>query len=231
MTNIIISPVDNRDFEAKDFLDFNTEIPKEYTAPKTKVRCQWLSSQCVCYAVTQAMSQQEQLKFGSYNLYSPGLLYANRESDDYQGEGWFIRKALKQLHKYGTCNESDFPYPESYKKERDKFLSDKENLLKKAENHKIKAYYRCYSEDEIKRCIMQKGCVITQSRINKRFFLTSNITKDTVKTFRGRHVYIIIGWDEQGWIIQDSYSILRPFLGRPHISYDFPLEEYWGIEL
>lgn len=228
---IIASPIDERDFKADNFLDYTKELPDSYLAPSTWVRFQWFSSQCVAFACTQAMSQLEKLNTNTYNLYSPGLLYANREPDDpCKGEGWYVRAGLKQLYKYGTCLNKDFPCPESYESERKKFLKNKDKLLELASHHKIKAYFRCNNEDEIKRCIMQKGCVITSSVCNIKFFWSGRITPKTVEKPTNGHAYIIIGWDKDGWIIQDSYTIFRPRLGRPHISYDFKFDEFWGIE-
>ena len=161
------------------------------------------------------------------------MIYANREQDDYQGEGWNIRTALKQLYHYGVCLNKDFPYPESYKSERKKFLKDKDRLLELASPHKISAYFRCNNDDEIKRCIMQKGCVITSSSVTQKFFLSGDITNETISNSKnGGHAYIIIGWTKDNkWIIQDSYSYLRPYFGRPTIAHDFRFREYWGIVL
>lgn len=223
------SPVDNRDYSYNKDID-SVILPTSYLATKTKVRCQWLSSQCVAYACTQAMSQQEAKK-GKYNLYSPGLLYANREEDDYQGEGWWVRKALKQLHTYGTCLEKDFPIPESYKTERKKFLENKEELLAKAAEHKIKSYFRCNSVEEVKSCIFEYGCVIVETQISIKGFWKYNLKKEDAPEKGGGHAFILVGWDEEGWIAQDSYSIFRPWLGQFHIEYDYPINEFWGIEL
>lgn len=224
------SPIDSRDhiYKATDTEAF---LPESYLDAGTKVRCQGTSSQCVAYACTQAMSQLERLKTGIYNLYSPGLLYANREEDDYQGEGWWVRKGLKQLQKYGTCLEKDFPHPESYKTERKKFLADKENLLKKAAEHKINSYFRCTTEKDIKRCIMEHGCVITSATIPWYALFKHSFTKKNYPTKGGSgHAFILVGWDKDGWIAQDSYSLLRPWFGLFHLSYDYPLDEFWGID-
>ena len=83
----IMSPKDIRDYQAESFLNLSLEIPESYVAPRTWVRCQWLSCQCVAFACTQAMSQQEMQNTGSYNFYSTGYLYGNREQNDYQQEG------------------------------------------------------------------------------------------------------------------------------------------------
>jgi len=227
----IVSPIDERDFKAELFLDYATTLPKAYTAPSTSVRCQWFSSQCVAFACTQAMSQQEKLNTRTYNVYSPGLLYANREDGDWQGEGWYIRKALKQLYHYGTCLEKDFPLPESYKTEKSKFEENKAELLAKAAEHKISAYFRCNTEEEIKRCIMQKGGCIISIQFYNQAFISPHYHKpaENVKA-HGGHALIIVGWTENNeWIVQDSYSIFRPKWGKVKIDFDYPIDEYWGI--
>lgn len=76
--NIKKSPIDNRDYKANNFIDNSIDLPEEYIAPHTKVRCQWFTSECVAFACTQAMSQQEAIK-GSYHIYSPHYIYETRE--------------------------------------------------------------------------------------------------------------------------------------------------------
>ena len=225
---IIASPIDGRDYLYKTN---EIQLPGSYLAPKTPVRCQWLSSQCVAYACTQALSQAYKLNKNQSILFSPGSLYANRDEDDYQGEGWYIRKALKQLQKYGVCLAKDFPFPESYKKEREKFLSRKEELLNLCANYKIKSYFRCETVEDIKACIMNYGSAIISSNFTNKCFLKRKLTKTDYDNSSCGHALILIGWDSDGWIAQDSYSIFRPLFGKVHLSYDYPIDEFWGIEI
>lgn len=229
---IIVSPFDERDYEFSNLMQVADSLPDELPAAAYRVRCQWFSSQCVAFACTSAMTAQEKLDFDCSetitppNTYSPGSLYANREEDDYQGEGWFVRKALKQLHKYGVCLEKEFPFPESYKAERRKFLADKDKLLSLMAQHKIQAYFRCRTDDEVKTTIVNCGAVIVSAYIPTLF--KSRLTAADWKKCGG-HAFIIIGWDKDGWICQDSYSVFRPWGGKFHLSYDYPINEFWGI--
>ncbi len=226
---IIASPVDTRDYLYKNE---GQELPVKYLASSTPVRCQWFSSQCVAYACTQALTQAYKLANNQVKLFSPGSLYANREEDDYQGEGWYVRKALKQLHKYGVCLEQDFPFPESYAKERQKFLARKEELLKLCEEYKIKSYFRCETAEDVKACIMKYGSVVISSKFTPKCFWKSKLTKeDYPEKSGGGHAIILVGWDETGWIAQDSYSIFRPWFGKVHLAYNYPIQEFWGIEI
>lgn len=198
--NIKKSPLDIRDYQAVHFIDNSIELPESYISPKTKVRCQWLSSQCVAYACTQAMSQQESIN-GNYNLYSPHYIYETRENKD---DGWYVRACLKNLQKIGTTlNHSN-------------------------EVYKIKSYFRCNSIDEIKRCIMQHGCVISSCDVHgSDWFLKSKINIDQKKKeLICGHAFIIVGWKDDYWIVQDSYSIFRPFLGKFKLDMLYPLDEF-----
>lgn len=160
------SPLDNRDYKATSFIDNSIELPNWYLAPQTRVRCQWFSSECVAFACTQAMSQQEAMT-GKYNIYSPHYIYETREAKE---DGWYVRACLKNLQKIGTISN-------------DKQL------------HKIKSYFRCNSIDEVKRCIMQNGCVITSCDVRgKDWFLKSKIDiKQKEKELICGHAFIIIG--------------------------------------
>lgn len=229
---IIFSPDDSRDYTFAELEDVNTSLPTVLLRDPYKVRCQWFSSQCITFACTSAMTTQEQLKLErgkstvEPHVFSPGSVYANREEDDYQGEGWYIRKALKQLYKYGVCLEQDFPFPESYKTERRKFLADKDRLLELMAQHKIQRYFRCNDEEEVKTTILRYGAAIVTAYIPT--FLKSKLTEKDWKR-RNLHAFIIIGWDESSWICQDSYSIFRPWGGKFHLTYDYPIGEFWGL--
>lgn len=229
INTIISSPLDSRDYLYT--IEESRYLPLKYIAPRTPIRCQWLSSQCVSYACTQALSQAYKMHKKQLKLFSPGSLYANREEDDYQGEGWYIRKALKQLKNYGVCLLKDFPLPESYKKERKKFLAQKDKLLALCSEYRINAYFRCNSIDEIKSCILNYGSVIVSTTLTPKCFLKYKLVKKDYKQEGTGHAFILVGWDEKGWIAQDSYSIFRPLFGKFHIDYDFPIEEFWGIEI
>lgn len=227
--NIKKSPLDIRDYQATHFIDNSIELPESYISSKTKVRCQWLSSQCVAFACTQSMSQQEAM-MGKYNIYSNGYLYATREMTDYQDDGWYIRQCLKNLQKFGTVLYKDFPHNHDYARELIHVAHF--DLANNIERYKIKTYFKCNTIDEIKKCIIQNGSVITGCSIyGYDWFIKSNISKKQLKKKElGGHAFIIIGWTKDNkWICQDSYSIFRPFLGRFKIDMDFPLDEYWGI--
>ena len=96
------------------------------------------------------------------------------------------------------------------------------------EAYKISSYFRCNSELDTKKCIMEYGSVIVSADIPVKGFLKRSISKKDY-TGVGGHAFILVGWDENGWIAQDSYSIFRPFFGRFHINYDYPINEFWGL--
>ena len=46
---------------------------------------------------------------------------------------------------------------------------------------------------------------------------------------RGAHCVFIYGWDERGWLVQNSWGELYGWDGRFVIPYDFKFTEMWGI--
>ena len=80
---------------------------------------------------------------------------------------------------------------------------------------------------------MQKGSCIIALSLYDQPFISSHYKKpkEDVEA-HGGHALILVGWTENNeWIAQDSYSIFRPWFGKFKIDFDYPIEEYWGIEL
>ena len=48
-------------------------------------------------------------------------------------------------------------------------------------------------------------------------------------TLKGGHCMAMVGWDETGWIIQNSWGKKWGNNGFLHLPYEYPVKEVWGI--
>lgn len=227
------SPIDERDYTPAMAMAVKAkeeELPKTYrTEGEAKILNQSSIGSCVAHAIATAMTYGE-YKLGWKNVhdFSRGFIYGNRATLDYQGEGMYPRQAIKSVNKEGDCLYNDFPYNMTYPQVKLLIEKDSENLHKLAAEHLIKSYFRCYSEEEIKRAIMNQGAVIVGINVYSSFTGDCPVPSDD-DTLWGGHCMAMVGWDETGWLIQNSWGSWWGNKGYLHLPYEYLLKEVWGI--
>lgn len=231
MDGYIPSPQDDRDYTIDMVMGADEEeLPASYrTEGNVPVLNQGSISSCVAHAIAVAMAYGEcKLNKDKFNDYSRGFIYGNRRPLDSQSEGMIIRQALKQVNHDGDCLYSIFPHNGNYKSMKAKIEENKEKYMKAAEPYKIANYFRLYNEKEIKRVIMKQGAVIIGMTTFNTFGTHIQIP-DKNATKRGGHAMCCVGWNEEGWIIQNSWGKGWGDKGFCYLPYDYPVEEWWGV--
>lgn len=223
------SPPDARDYTVKTVALAEAPIPEEYICKDMKIINQGAIGSCVAHACATAMGYGE-LKSGmtSAHDFSRGYIYGNRKATDYQGEGMYVRQALKQLNHCGDCEVEDFPYNEVYPQVKARIDKDKERLAKLAKDFKIVNYFRCYTKEEVQRALLNQGAVVISITLYSSF--TGDCPLPTAEDEkRGGHAMCVVGWDKTGWIIQNSWGRGWGNKGFLHLPYEYPVDEFWGL--
>jgi C1A family cysteine protease len=164
------SPEDKRDFTIETVALSALPLPKVFISSGMKVLNQGSVGSCVAHACATAMGYGE-LKSGMKiaHDFSRGFIYGNRKTTDHQGEGMYIRQALKQLNHCGDCQYAEFPYNENYPSVKKRIKDNKDKLFIAAQPYKILNYFRCYTEDEVKTALLNQGAVIISIPVYSSF--------------------------------------------------------------
>lgn len=230
---LVDSPIDERDYTLATLnIPSTKEIPKTYILPnKVKILNQGSIGSCVAHAIATAMSYGEyKAKFNNVHDFSRGFIYGNRGLIDYHGEGMYIRYALKQCNKEGDVLYKDFPYNLKYKEVKELIDKDSEHLHQLASEYKLINYFRVYTPEEIKTALLNQGAVIFSIAVYSSF--EGNVPLPTENdTYDGNHCMVIVGWDEDGWIFQNSWGKNWGEKGYGHLPYDYIIKECWGITI
>lgn len=226
------SPPDDRDYSYDKIcmLSMEQELPEEYITDKVvPVLDQGCNSDCVAHAIATATAHGQYKAEGKFNDLSRGYIYGNRRLTDYQGEGMYVRQALKNFNHDGDCLKTVFPYTGSYPVMKAKIAEKPEEYAKEAEKLKLVNYCRLYSETEIKKAIMNQGavvvCITTYRDCFGKQIKVPN--KDSIKS--GGHAMCCIGWNKDGWIIQNSWGKGWGDKGYCYMPYEYPVDEWWGL--
>ena len=203
------SPEDPRDYKYKDF------IAKYYTFPKKldlrgqlmPIRNQGKQGTCAAQVAACMKEYQERLESGINEYMSPQFVYNFRpywNNNQQDGEdinedyGMNCRDVMKILNKNGICPEKIYSYGKvEYSFEIDKRIT---NIAKK---YIIKSYAQIETINELKKSLFKNGpCLIAFPVYNTG----KAMWKDNGFESQGGHAMTIVGYNEKGFIIRNSWG-------------------------
>lgn len=221
----VASPVDVRDYTIKAA----TEFPVRYILNTPVVKNQGSESTCVAHGVSSVIEYHFARQHDVKKQFSTEFIYGYRDVGYYVGDGMVIRDALKTVQKYGDPFVSDCRGNSNYQEAMDKVFNNLDKYMELAYPHRISSYLRLKSEADIKTALMTTGPVLVSMNWYKGYKLVDDVyTWDSSNDY-GRHCVMIYGWNETGWLVQNSWGALWGKDGRFTVPYKFKLNEAWGI--
>lgn len=229
MANIFNSAVKSS-YDIRDYaIKAETEFPKEFALETVPVKNQWSKPTCTAHALSSVVEYHHLRQHGEYARFSTEFIYGLREKGYYIGRGMSIRDALNTLLKYGDVYESECAGNNDYEKAMSVVSKDIDRLKELAYPHRISAYFKIKNADELKTALMKYGVVAVSMNVYNGYKLVDDVyTYDTAKDY-GTHCVFIYGWNEKGWLVQNSWGFLWGGDGRCTIPYAFKFNEMWGI--
>ena len=221
----LISPFDARDYKLVTSV---AEFPISFELPKVTVKNQGSVNSCVAHAASSVVEYHHKRQHNEKKSFSTEFIYGLRDIGYYVGEGMYIRNALNTLRKYGDVPLVDLKGNNEYQKAIENVNSQFEELTEKAYPHRVSSYFRVYDENSIKSALMNHGYVIVSMDWHKGATLQDYVYTPTDEA-NGRHAVVIYGWNEKGWLAQNSWGSGFGNKGRFIIPFDFKFNEMWGI--
>lgn len=221
-TGYIPSKKDIRDF--KICKESNITIPDSFCLNSYTILNQKNVSSCVAHSVATLLESIY------HDTFSVGWIYGNRNYGNYS-KGMTIQDALKTAQKYGCVKKKDFPVNEEVMEIINKVNSNRERLEPLAEPFKIGPYARLDNDTDIKRALMKGLPVIFATDIREDNLSMNddyviNVTQDKV---RCGHAMVLYGWNEKGWLIQNSWGTKWGDNGTAILPYEYGIDEAFAI--
>ena len=199
LNNTVPSPNDQRDWLGESIYPVGFQLPlivdHRYALQPIKDQ----GTQGTCAAQTAAcMKEWQELHDVKFNQYmSPQFIYNNRKNQD--SEGMFGRDVMRIMSKIGSCSEKNYPYeliesPENIKQE----------ILEEAKLYKIKSYAQIKTIEGLKKALFINGpCYISFPVYN----YSETMWKQKLgETSQGGHAMTVVGYNEDGFIIRNSWG-------------------------
>lgn len=219
----IISPKDLRDYKISKICML-TEPPETFSLEPTIIKNQGMVGSCVAHALSSMLEKEKNI------IYSTGWIYGYRPFYYHQGTGMCPREALKTLQKVGAVQEQDFSVNVEMSEAKERVDSRLTYLKRLANEFKIKSYVRLHNETEIKQFLYNSKTPIPFSAYVGGMKMNNGIIEIPKTTeIIGSHMMLIIGWNENGFIIQNSWGAEWGNNGTAILPYEYTIEEAWGI--
>lgn len=223
-------------FSEKDLRDYRIAsveklFPDTFKLNICEVKNQGSVCSCVAHALAETIEYHNALA-GVNDAMSTGYIYGNRRESVNKGKGMIVRDALKMACKYGDIARIEFPVNVEVPKAIDLFEEIADKYFEEGSKSRFEKYYRVTTEEEIKTALMNDGPVVfaiawySDFKVNKDGILESTYS---LSNKGGGHCMIIYGWDENGWLIRNSWGLLWGKGGNAILPYDAPIREAWGI--
>lgn len=153
-------------------------------------------------------------------LYDNARLYDEWEGEDYQGSS--CRGALKGWQRHGVCTEAAWPYGTEKKPGKPKSIWQKE-----AAEIMLGAYYRVEVDDltALQSAVCEVGAVYVSAdthngwSVGKNAKVMPKIGWDGNQEKAGGHAFALVGYNQEGFIVQNSWGTSWGFHGFAVISY------------
>ena len=228
----IESKIDVRDYQVACAAAPNVELPEVFELNMRAVKNQYSVSSCVAHALAAVVEYFNFMQEKTDTTMSTEFIYGNRINHTYTDKGMFIRDALENLRKYGTCPNSSMPgnieVPEAIRR----FNQDALGVIPVAYPNRITNYCSLYKKNDMKLWLMTKGPIVFSVKWYENYWLTVNneLHFDEKSEPSGCHCMVIYGWNKEGWLFQNSWGNTWGDGGRAVYPYDATIREAWGVE-
>lgn len=223
---VITSTFDIRDYGIKA----ETVFPREFELSILPgVKDQGSKPTCVAHAASSVIEYFYQKEHNKKRIFSTEFIYGFRDLFYYIGDGMMIRNALDTLKEYGDPFNSICPGNNDYKKAMENVEANLLDYLLEAEPYRIASYYRCKNSEEIKTALMNHGPVLVSMNTYKNAKVVDDVYTYDTNNESGRHCVMVYGWNEKGWLIQNSWGKTWAGDGRFILPFDYKFNEMWGM--
>ena len=217
---------DVRDYKVAGAANEKIELPKEYSVDYLPpIKNQGGVSSCVAHATASILEYHDK---GQHNL-STNFIYGGQNSIcGRDGQGMYLRDACKIVRKYGDALEEDCrgnTEVQACYDLADAALADEE-IISRASRFKINSYADANSIDDIKYAIFNYGPVLISVKWYKDYKVDKNGVMYTSETGDyGYHALMAYGWNETGFMIQNTWGKLWGNKGRAILPYQYKVRE------
>ena len=196
------------------------------------VKNQGSVNSCAAHSSSSILEWFNKQETKKYQKLSTGFIYGMQGvAFDRLESGMYLRDVCKIAYRYGDCLSTTIPFnvemPECYNLLKDELNDD---VYNEASVYKVKSYARCLTSQAIKHSLMNNSPVLMSVKWYSQNELDDDgtIHFDT-KSDNGYHAVMVYGFNEKGWLCQNSWGKNWGNKGRFILPYEYGFREAWSF--
>lgn len=225
----IYSNVDVRDYKLVCARS-NYEFPDEFSLGVVRIKNQESTGSCCAHAISSAIEYYNSTQMGDTTEMSVGYIYGNRTNSAHKGPGMIIREALDIVRNYGDVPKSEFPYNEEMPFAMKLYEEKANELYGIGRPYRFSEYCRIDTVGAAKLAIISGRPLVMAMDWYEDMVVNENGVLETKYTgYAGGHCMLAYGWNEDGWLIQNSWGEDWGINGCFVLPYEMGMAECWAV--
>ena len=223
----IFSPKDVRDYKA--VCATAAEFPKEFKLDMVRIKNQGSVGSCVAHSLSEVVEYFNNKQLNKDTEMSTGYIYGNRTLSTWRSSGMIVRDALKTLKNYGDVTKEQFPYNIETPGAIEQYEAVSDSLFNEGYPYRITSYAKLNNDKDIKSALMNCGPVVMAMDWYDDIKVKDGILTTNYQGDAGGHCMVIYGWNETGWLVQNSWGRYWGDKGCCVIPYNIKIREKWLV--
>ena len=196
-----------------------------------KVKNQGSINSCAAHAASSILEWFNETETREYKEYSTDFIYGMQGIACNQlTPGMYLRDVCKIIKNYGDCLKNTIPtnteMPQCAEN-LSELLTDV--VYKEAAICKVKSYAKCDTDESIKYALLNYGAVLGSVKWYNKYSLKDGVIHFDTSSDNGYHAVMIYGFNEQGWLCQNSWGSKWGEKGRFILPYSHGFCEAWSF--
>lgn len=209
------SKKDIRDYKLNAQALSAVKVPSSLLLKHVPIKNQGAFPTCVAHALCELVEYHNREQEGTFTRFSTDFIYGLRFGGDYMGNGMYVRDALKNVQNYGDVIYKQLPGNSNVETAVPKVMGELETLKPLAYPNRISTYYRIRNVNELKYALSHDGPVVvgmwwyddaTVEKVGKYHTYNSEHYRHGNDNNRSGHAVLVVGYDDVGFIIQNSWG-------------------------
>lgn len=226
---LVFGCLDTKDGRDYKLVAPEIELPESFSLDMPKIKNQWSVGSCVAHALSTILEYYACKEYHKVIELSTDYIYGNRENSSHKNSGMIIRDALKNARTFGDMLYSEYPLNTEVPEVIEKFKKRDIEKDINAQPYIINTFFSMDKEKDIKYNLFKNGPCMCSVTMYKYKIKDDVLIFDKEKPTGGSHAMVIYGWNEKGWLIQNSWGKTWGNKGTCILPYDTDFNSVWGV--